>query len=188
MDNATSPLSTFYVQTSQGIGMVTNTKKREQAVTDESVSVLCSALLELKSQVSTLTSQLNQLLDTKSSSTDKVTEVCPEPVTEERTQMLTIEEAAKYLSLSKHTIYKMTAEHQIRFYKPSGKRIYFDVADLTEWMKSRMVKSNADTDMEATSYVMFGKKPTEKPKKTDDERTIKNRQIAQEIRRKYKLG
>ena len=189
MDKATSPVSTFYVQTNQGIGMVTNAKKKEQAAIEESVSVLCSALLELKSQVTTLTSKLNQLQDTKSSSTvDKDTEVGSEPVTEERQQMLTIEEAAKYLSLSKHTIYKMTAEHQIRFYKPSGKRIYFDVADLTEWMKSRMVKSNAETDMEATNYVMFGNRPTEKPKKKDDERTIKNRQIAQEIRRKYKLG
>ena len=189
MDNATSPLSTsFYVQTNQGIGMVTNAKKREQAAIEESVSVLCSALLELKSQVTTLTSKLNQLLDTKSSTADKDTEIGSEPVTEERQQMLTIEEAAKYLSLSKHTVYKMTAEHQIRFYKPSGKRIYFDVADLTEWMKSRMVKSNAETDMEATNYVMFGNRPTEKPKKKDDERTIKNRQIVQEIRRKYKLG
>ncbi len=188
MDNATSPLSTFYVQTNHDIGMVTSAKKRERATIDESVSILCNALMELKSQVSTLTSKLNQLMDCKSSSADKNIEVCPEPVAEERPQMLTIEEAAKYLSLSKHTIYKMTAEHQIRFYKPSGKRIYFDVADLTEWMKSRMVKSNAETDMEATSYVMFGKRPTEKPKKPDDARTIKNRQIAQEIRRKYKLG
>lgn len=107
MDNATSPLSTsFYVQTSPGIGMVTNAKKKEQASIEESVSVLCSALLELKSQVTTLTSKLNQLLDTKSSTADKDTEISSEPVTEERQQMLTIEEAAKYLSLSKHTVYK----------------------------------------------------------------------------------
>ena len=86
--------------------MVTNAKKKEQASIEESVSVLCSALLELKSQVTTLTSKLNQLLDTKSSTADKDTEISSEPVTEERQQMLTIEEAAKYLSLSKHTVYK----------------------------------------------------------------------------------
>lgn len=188
MDNTMSPYNTFYVQASQSMGMVTSANKREGISINESVSVLCNAILELKSQVSTLTSKLTQLLDEKVSTLDKSTENSPEPVAEEKPKMLTIDEAAKYLSISKHTVYKMTAEHQVRFYKPSGKRIYFDVEDLNEWMKSRMVKSNADTNIEATNYVMFGNRPTEKTKKADDERTIKNRQIAQEIRRKYKLG
>ena len=45
MDNATSPLSTsFYIQTNQGIGMVTNAKKREQAAIEECLSLSFAVL------------------------------------------------------------------------------------------------------------------------------------------------
>lgn len=189
MNNA-APSSTLYVQASPTIGIAVDAKKREQFPIGETASVLCNAILELKSQVCSLTSKLTQLLEETPSSETTIAESDAEQ-TEEK-QMLTIEEAAKFLSVGKHTVYKMTAEHRVRFYKPTGKRIYFDVADLIEWMKSRMVKSNAETEADATNYVMFGKRPEEEKKevkkKPDDERTIRNRQIAQEIRRKYKLG
>lgn len=191
MNNA-APSSTLYVQASPTIGIAMDAKKREQFPIGETASVLCNAILELKSQVCTLTSKLTQLLEGAPSSETTIAESVSEQTEENQKQMLTIEETAKFLSVSKHTVYKMTAEHRVRFYKPTGKRIYFDVADLLEWMKSRMVKSNAETDADATNYVMFGKRPEEEKKevkkKPDDERTIRNRQIAQEIRRKYKLG
>ncbi len=188
MDNATSSLSTFYVQATQNMSMATSAVKREQMPTNESISMLCNAMLELKSQVSTLTTKLAQLLDGKTSSQEPGKEVAEEVTSELKPKLLTIDETAQYLNLSKHTIYKMTQEHRVRFYKPTGKRIYFDVADLDEWMKSRAIKSNAETEADATNYVMFGKRPVEKkPELPDDERTIRNRQLAQEIRRKYNL-
>ena len=115
--------------------------------------------------------------------------VAEDKVSETQLQMLTIEEAAKFLDVSKHTVYRLTSQHRIKFYKPTGKRIYFDKADLNEWMKSKAIKSDEEIKADATNYVKFGKMTREKPQKEpDDERTIRNRLLAQEIRRKYKLG
>jgi len=67
--------------------------------------------------------------------------------------LLTIDQAAKYLCLSKSTIYKMTAERSIPHFKLS-KRIYFKAQDLDEWVKNYKVKTVQEIDQEATNYLM----------------------------------
>ena len=55
--------------------------------------------------------------------------------------VLTVEEAAKYLGLSKSFLYKMTHEGSIPYYKPNGKIVYFEKDILLQWMRSTKVSS-----------------------------------------------
>ena len=43
---------------------------------------------------------------------------------------LTLEETAKFLDLSKSYLYRLVCYKKIPFYKPEGKRLYFDQAEL----------------------------------------------------------
>ncbi|MBN2011944.1 helix-turn-helix domain-containing protein [candidate division KSB1 bacterium] len=73
-------------------------------------------------------------------------------------EILTLPEAAKYLSLSKSTIYKMTHYRKIPFSKPQGKKIYFSRTELDKWMLSNPVKTQADIDQEAENFIVNGHK------------------------------
>ena len=185
----TSSLNTFDVQTTKNGSMATIAEKRENAFADESISMLCTAIQDLKEQFCVLNAKLAQILGENTPTSEEISVVEEDKVLETQPQMLTIEEAAKYLNVKKSTVYRMTSQHRIKFYKPTGKRVYFDKADLDEWMKSKAIKSDEEIKADATNYVKFGKMIREKPQKEpDDERTIRNRLLAQEIRRKYKLG
>ena len=59
----------------------------------------------------------------------------------ESKDVLTVEEAAKFLGLSKSFVYKMTHEGTLPFYKPNGKVCYFEKSVLLEWMRSTKVAS-----------------------------------------------
>ncbi len=58
-------------------------------------------------------------------------------------EALTLNEAASYLDVSKPTLYKLTSENKITFYKPTGK-IYFKRAELDTWMLSNKHSSNLE--------------------------------------------
>jgi len=47
---------------------------------------------------------------------------------------LTLEEAALFMGISKSTLYKMTHKHELPFYRPNGKLIYFEKSELVKWM------------------------------------------------------
>jgi excisionase family DNA binding protein len=49
-------------------------------------------------------------------------------------EALTLEEASEYTGLSSGTIYTLTHEKKIPFYKPLGKKIYFKRTELDEFM------------------------------------------------------
>jgi len=55
-------------------------------------------------------------------------------------EMLTSDEAADYLGVSKSQLYKMTFKCEIPFYKPHGKNNYFDTKELARWMRRNRVK------------------------------------------------
>ena len=54
------------------------------------------------------------------------------------------EEAASFLGIAKSTLYKMTHENRIPFYKPAGKLIYFEKSVLLDWIRSNRVMSEAE--------------------------------------------
>ena len=50
--------------------------------------------------------------------------------------MLTAKEAASYMDLSIGHLYKLTMRKEIPFYKPTGRKLYFDREELNAWMHS----------------------------------------------------
>jgi excisionase family DNA binding protein len=57
---------------------------------------------------------------------------------------LTVNEASEYLGIKKSQIYQLTHNHQIPFYKPSHKLIYFQKADLDFWINDKRVMSGRE--------------------------------------------
>lgn len=56
-------------------------------------------------------------------------------------KILNVEEARKFLGISKSDLYKRTCTNRIPFHKPSGKLIYFLREDLESWMVSNRQES-----------------------------------------------
>jgi len=59
-------------------------------------------------------------------------------------ETLTLEEAAAFLGIKRSTLYKMTHEQIIPFYKPNGKLVYFEKTDLLDWIRRNRVSSDAE--------------------------------------------
>ena len=55
-------------------------------------------------------------------------------------EVLTVDEAAVYMNLSKPTLYKLTSEKKISYYKPYGK-VYFKRSDCENYMLSNRQSS-----------------------------------------------
>ncbi|MCT4582774.1 MAG: helix-turn-helix domain-containing protein [Flavobacteriales bacterium] len=64
------------------------------------------------------------------------------------------EGAMNYLGVSKSTIYKMTMNREVPFYKPTGKRNYFRRNELDEWLLKHRVKSLDEIEQEAADYLL----------------------------------
>lgn len=60
-------------------------------------------------------------------------------------QVLTLEEAALFMGISKSSLYKMTHRHELPFFRPNGKLIYFEKAELLKWMRQNRNMSEAET-------------------------------------------
>lgn len=54
-------------------------------------------------------------------------------------EVLTSEEVAKYMGISKSYLYKLTMNRQIPHYKPTGKLCYFNRHELEEWLQRNRV-------------------------------------------------
>jgi excisionase family DNA binding protein len=68
-------------------------------------------------------------------------------------ELLTLEESAYYLSLSKSALYKMTSKKEIPYYIPGGKNIYFKKADLDNWVYGKKVNSVSEVEIEVDEYL-----------------------------------
>ena len=68
--------------------------------------------------------------------------------------VLTFDDAVVITGLSKSHLYKLTCTHQIPHYKPNGKHVYFDRAELEAWMKQNRVTTQMEAEQQAVSYVV----------------------------------
>lgn len=66
--------------------------------------------------------------------------------------VLTFDEAVMFTGLAKSYLYKLTASGKIPHYKPSGKLIYFDRAELEKWMLRNPVKTAEEIEQQAIDY------------------------------------
>lgn len=68
-------------------------------------------------------------------------------------QVFSFEEASKFLNLSKSYLYKLTSGGLIPHYKPQGKMLYFEKAELEEWLRQNPVRSKREVKDMAATYV-----------------------------------
>ncbi len=68
-------------------------------------------------------------------------------------EILTLEEVAKYLQLSKSRLYKLTSEKAIPHYKPSGKTIYFKRSEVDDWIFNSKVLSVDELENKTEQYL-----------------------------------
>ena len=69
-------------------------------------------------------------------------------------EVLTSEEAAKYMGVSKSYLYKLTMRQEIPHYKPKGKMVYFNRKELEQWLQSNRVSTDEEIEQKAQSYCM----------------------------------
>lgn len=69
-------------------------------------------------------------------------------------EVLTSDEAARYLGISKSYLYKLTMKQQIPHYKPMGKMCYFNRLELEQWIQSNRVATADELSQQAQAYCM----------------------------------
>ena len=67
-------------------------------------------------------------------------------------EVLTSDEAAAYLGISKSALYKLTMGRKIPFYK-SAKLCYFDRQEIIDWMKAHKVATQEELDAQAKEII-----------------------------------
>jgi excisionase family DNA binding protein len=67
--------------------------------------------------------------------------------------VLTLDDVSLLTGLSKSHLYKLTCNHQIPHYKPNGKQLYFDRAEIEAWMKQGKVNTIDESEQMAAVYL-----------------------------------
>ena len=73
-------------------------------------------------------------------------------------EILTIEEAAEFLSVSKSYLYMQTSAHAIPHYKPTGKRCYFKRGELEAWILAGRISTKSEIAQRANAYCLKTRK------------------------------
>lgn len=68
--------------------------------------------------------------------------------------VLSFDEASKFLNLSKSYLYKLTSGNLIPHYKPQGKMLYFEKVDLEAWLRQNPIKTRAQIEQETQKYIL----------------------------------
>lgn len=71
-------------------------------------------------------------------------------------EIMNIKQLTSYLGITKSYIYKLTAKHQIPFYK-RGKILYFDRDEINAWIKEYRIATVDELERQATNHIL--KKP-----------------------------
>lgn len=69
-------------------------------------------------------------------------------------EVLTADEAAKYLGVKKSYLYKLTMRRQIPFFRPMGKMCYFNRKELEQWLQTNRVATENELRQQANAYCM----------------------------------
>ncbi len=71
-------------------------------------------------------------------------------------EVLTSEEAARYMGISKSYLYKLTMRQEIPHFKPMGKMCYFNRAELEAWLQQNRVACDAELTDRANTQMWKG--------------------------------
>ncbi len=69
-------------------------------------------------------------------------------------EVLTSDEAARYMGISKSYLYKLTMRGEIPHFKPMGKMCYFNREELEQWLQRNRVSTNEAIGQKALNYCM----------------------------------
>ena len=78
-----------------------------------------------------------------------------EDILDNAKEVLTVEEASRFMDIARSSLYKMTSDRSIPFYRPNGKMIYFEKADIMAWIRQNRVtpvKSGDDNEQEPETH------------------------------------
>jgi len=70
-------------------------------------------------------------------------------------EVLSLDEAAKFLGCTRSMLYKMTHQHAIPYYKPSGKLVFFEKTELLKWLRQNPVMSQEQIDDAAEKHIQM---------------------------------
>lgn len=74
-------------------------------------------------------------------------------------EVLTSDEAARYLGVSKSALYKWTSERKIPHFKsPTGKMCFFNRQEVEAWMQSQRVSTDWQLERQAQKLTKGGTK------------------------------
>lgn len=73
-------------------------------------------------------------------------------------KVLLLDDVALLTGLSRSFLYKLTCKHEIPFYKPNGKQMYFDRGEVEAWMKQGRVATKEEIEDKGITYCTTGRK------------------------------
>ena len=59
----------------------------------------------------------------------------------------------EYTGFSRAYAYKLLSQRKVSYYKPLGKKVYFNVAEIKNWLSSKRIKSIDEIEQEATDLL-----------------------------------
>lgn len=71
-------------------------------------------------------------------------------------EVLTSEEAARYMGISLSHLYKLTMRQAIPHYKPTGKVVYFNRAEVEQWLQNNRISTVNEAQAQAEAYCRKG--------------------------------
>ena len=86
----------------------------------------------------------------------KIASIIAEKVALNSKEVLTFDEACTYTGLSKSAMYKHTMNATVPCYRPTGKLVYFNRRELTNWLLCNRCSTQAELEDKAQHYCRKG--------------------------------
>mgnify|MGYP003607710699 FL=1 len=73
-------------------------------------------------------------------------------------EVLNFNDACSYLDISASHLYKLTSQKSIPHFCPQGKKLYFNRAELDEWLQRNRQSSTDEIETMAANYLLTNKR------------------------------
>ena len=73
-------------------------------------------------------------------------------------EVLNFNDACNYLDISASHLYKLTSQKSIPHFCPQGKKLYFNRAELDEWLQRNRQSSSDEIETMASNYLLTNKR------------------------------
>ena len=72
--------------------------------------------------------------------------------------VFTIDDMVTITGITKQSLYRMTCQNKIPYYRPMGGKIYFDRKEIEDWLKRNRVATTEEVNAEAATYCVTHKR------------------------------